>query len=101
MQREVEVGVVEVLLEVPLEPQELDLILCGLGNGVLAKKGPRPTDSSTPPAGGGPCGSRAVAMGQLSPVPGGAAQRQPQQGGRGTSLALATLTLAANSFLAL
>lgn len=30
VQREVEVGLVKVLLEVSLEPQELDLILCGL-----------------------------------------------------------------------
>lgn len=30
MQGEVEVGLVKVLLEVSLEPQELDLILCGL-----------------------------------------------------------------------
>lgn len=32
VQREVEIGLVKVLLEVSLEPQELDLIFCGLGN---------------------------------------------------------------------
>lgn len=32
VQRKVKVGLVQVLLEVPLEPQELDLLLCGLGS---------------------------------------------------------------------
>lgn len=31
VQRKVKVWLVQVLLEVPLEPQELDLFLCGLG----------------------------------------------------------------------